>query len=426
MVHERYMDVDPSIASYFDDLNTVSELWRTLKPHPQETGEFKEKRKQIAAYVIAEAGEYEPLFYSFIAGSLVGSDEQTVIRIAKSIGMVIHEKQMKKTGAKERLIEKILFRAEKPVVRERLRETARLLGSSLLKRTLAGHNVRSFLENLETGADLPIDRYLQQQEHNVNRSLAMAIMKVSMYEACLLTSNLDDANELIRSFGDLEFGYLEIELIQGYYFVRGAKEHRDISKAGISFLEVRKQAEQYREQYEQEKIQSASLSKQLQMVSRSAEEQLEDALEDLESLQNELQDAHITIHDLNLVLDTYKRRIAELEQRNLTGLLVLVIGHQAQKTMYEQEIAKRGGICEFFLADAKGSNSIMKRLGSATDRADLIFYITTHTNHMIHDYLRENVTPRDKYIFLPAKGRDSFTRKLDEAMEKKQTATLVQ
>ncbi|MDQ0896263.1 MULTISPECIES: hypothetical protein [unclassified Paenibacillus] len=416
MIPERYIQVDPSVAHYFTTLESISAMGISLRAMINEDEDRAMQRRKFVAFTLQEVGEFDPLLCSCIAGYLISLDDKKLFSdIARGAGITIHDKLLKKSDWKNILLEKVLFRVTKPVIREYLLHLAAGASKRVVDRlTGAFGNLKGFLDNLGNEQKLEFYEVLRRQgktspEHKI---YAQAVNKIAVYESCVILDRKEDASLLMDSFTPLDWAVYETEILNGYYFVYGGRIGGK-AEGMTSHLTALQKAKEFEERYEFERLQTEELQQQLERVNQSAEEQLEEALRRIKELEEHNELLQRLLSEQERVTDEYKALLA-VQPKPLAGKHVLVVGHRDQKQMYEEEIAKRGGFGEFFPATDDETN--IHLLAGPIRRADLIFYIRTYTQHRIQKYIQSK-NP-ENLVILTCKGRDSFTREIDKYLEK--------
>lgn len=418
MIPEHYKQVDQGVAHYFTTLESVSAMGISLRALINEDEERTIQRQKFVAYALRESGEFDPLLCSCIAGYLISLDNKKLFSdIVRGAGIVIHDKLLKKADWKNTLMEKILFRVTKPVIRDYLLHLAAGASKRVVDRlTGAFGSLKGFLENLGNEQKLEFYEVLRRQgktdpEHKL---YAQAVNKIAVYESCVILNRKDDASLLMNSFTPLDWAVYETEILNGYYFVFGSRIIQNGGKAEgmTSHLKALQKAKDYEERYELERLQTEELQQQLERVNQTAEEQLEEALRRIKELEEDNEMLHRLLSEQERVTAEYKSLLAEMP-KPLAGKHVLVVGHRDQKQMYEEEIAKRGGFGEFFPATDDETN--IHLLTGPVRRADLIFYIRTYTQHRVQKYIQSK-NP-ENFVIITCKGRDSFSREIDKYID---------
>ncbi|CAG7651215.1 hypothetical protein ACFQI7_27565 [Paenibacillus allorhizosphaerae] len=420
MVHERYLQVDEGVAHYFATLDSVSEMGISLRAMVNEEEEQKSLRAKLVAYALRNiGGEYDPLLCSCTAGYLITLDDKKLFSdIARGAGVNIHAKLLKKSDWKNVLLDKVLFRIAKPVVREYLTHLAAGASDRLVNRLVGAFgNIKGFLDNLGNESKLEFYEVLRKQGNTSpeHKLYAQSVNKVAVYESCVILDRTEDASLLMQSFTPLDWAVYETEILNGYYYVYGGRIIQEGGKVEgqISPLIALQKAQEYQERYELERLQNEELQQKLERVNQTAEEQLEEALHRIKELEEHNDLLQRVVSEQERVIAEYKAQLA-VQPKPLAGKHVLVVGHRDQKQMYEEEIAKRGGFGEFFPATDDEIN--IHLLTGPIRRADLIFYIRTYTQHRIQKYIQSK-NP-DNFVIITCKGRDSFTREIDKYLNK--------
>jgi hypothetical protein len=424
MNKSQIVNEEQTILEHFSSLENVYYAYKSVfRISTNESVEKRHQRSLAANHALSQISEFDAMFYSAIASYLLTLDKTDLRNISLEVGIKIHDKQLKRLDWKPYVVEKLLFRALKPFVRVLLDKFLVYSSKALIESVERQHGtITSFIEHLnDENADWI--KWMKENSKDTveNRMYGAALNKIAMYQACLLTKKVDIATELRLNFSQFDQSIYDLEILQGYYYHRGAKEQLDGGTSNVSFIEALQQAKVFEEKYEIEKIQSEDLNRKLEYINRTSEEQLTEALELVKVIEEENENLKTEIEIQNELIQQYQAVIKRMSNQLLAGKHVLVIGHKAQRTMYNREISERGGICEFFDADA-GGGTITRLLKGALSRADLIIHVTSFANHMISDYLKSNqIKSSDHYVPCGVSGRDSFTRKLDEFLVSKQS-----